>query len=136
MGKNQELNSARQKEMREIVGGCHCQAIRFRARVTVDTVVLNCNCSICSMTGFQHLIVKHHDFELLSGEEHLTKYQFNTGQAEHLFCDRCGVKSFYQPRSHPDCWSINTHCVDRFNPDEWTINDFDGQNWEQAKQEL
>ena len=73
MGKNQEMNSAKQTEMREITGGCHCQAIRYKALVPADIVVLNCNCSICSMTGFQHLMVHHHNFQLLSGQDHLTR---------------------------------------------------------------
>ena len=43
------------------------------------------------------------DFELLTGRDALTSYRFGTGAAEHLFCRHCGVKSFYQPRSHPGC---------------------------------
>ncbi len=136
MGKNQVQNSANSGESREITGGCHCQAVRFKASVPADAVILICNCSICAMTGFHHLLVPHQQFTLVSGESKLSSYQFNTKQANHLFCSHCGVKSFYQPRSHPNSWSINTNCVDQFNPDEWASKNFDGQNWEQAKQAL
>ena len=85
-----------------VEGGCHCGAVIFSAEVPVAVELLDCNCSICSLTGFVHLIVPHGDFRLLSGGDALTGYRFGTGAAEHLFCSRCGVKSFYQPRSHPD----------------------------------
>ena len=55
---------------------------------------LDCNCSICRMTGFLHIMVLHEAFELVSGREALSAYRFGTGAAEHLFCRTCGVKSF------------------------------------------
>ncbi len=60
-----------------------------------------------------------------------TSYRFGTGAAEHLFCSKCGVKSFYQPRSHPEAWSVNAHCLD--DPPELAVEQFDGRNWDQAK---
>jgi hypothetical protein len=41
------------------------------------------------------------------------------------------VKSFYQPRSHPDAWSVNANCLDT--PVELTVEQFDGRNWERAR---
>ena len=117
-----------------IAGGCHCCAVRFEAEVEREVEILDCNCSICAMTGFRHLIVPHGDFVLLSGEEDLTSYRFGTRAANHLFCRVCGVKSFYQPRSHPDAWSVNANCFDA--PVDLSIEHFDGRNWEQAKARL
>lgn len=136
MTKNQVKNSTLDQADRELTGGCHCGAVQFQFRVSANSVILRCNCSVCRMTGFHHLIVPHQQFTLIQGSEALTSYRFNTGQANHLFCRHCGVKSFYQPRSHPDCWSVNTHCVDDFDATEWTHEDFDGQNWEQAQSNL
>ena len=116
-------------------GGCHCGTVRFEAMLPEPPMpALDCNCSICAMTGFLHVMVAHEDFELLSGRDALTSYRFGTGAAEHLFCATCGVKSFYQPRSHPDCWSLNAHCFDR--TVDLEIEQFDGKNWEQAKASL
>ena len=95
---------------------------------------LDCNCSVCSMTGFLHIMVPHEDFELEGGADKLTSYRFGTGAAEHLFCSICGVKSFYQPRSHPGSWSVNANCLD--SPVEMAIERFDGRNWEKAKAAL
>ena len=116
-------------------GGCHCRAVRFVATLPEPPVpALACHCSICTMTGFLHVIVPHGDFTLESGDEHLTAYRFGTGAAEHLFCARCGVKSFYQPRSHPDAWSVNANCLDE-QPD-LAVTQFDGRDWEAAIKEL
>ena len=116
-------------------GGCHCQAVRFHCVLTAEPVpALDCNCSICAMTGFLHIIVPHGDFTLEHGADKLTSYRFGTGAAEHLFCLVCGVKSFYQPRSHPDAWSVNAHCLDH--PPALAVTPFDGRNWDAAREAL
>ena len=116
-------------------GGCHCGAVRFEAELPEPPApALHCNCSICAMTGFLHVMVPHAEFELITGRGALTSYRFGSGAAEHLFCSTCGVKSFYQPRSHPDCWSLNAHCFD--GPVELAETTFDGRNWESAADAL
>ena len=120
----------------KITGGCHCKAVRCEADVPEKVDILDCNCSICSMTGFLHLMVPHGDFRLQSGGETLTGYRFGTGAAEHLFCSICGIKSFYQPRSHPEAWSVNVNALDQPSALTMNISTFDGRNWEQAKAEL
>lgn len=111
-------------------GGCHCGAVRFEVKATEGVTVHACNCSICRMTGFHHLIVPKSDFRLIKGEDALTEYRFNTGTARHLFCQHCGIKSFYVPRSHPDGYSINYYCVDEEDRPAAQIEPFDGANWE------
>ena len=86
------------------------------------------------MTGFLHIIVPHGDFTLESGADQLTSYRFGLETAEHLFCSVCGVKSFYQPRSHPDAWSVNAHCLDE--PVALAVEHFDGRDWDKAKATL
>ena len=110
-------------------GGCHCGAIQFQVEAPEDLEVEDCNCSICRMTGFLHLIVPKSRFSLLSGNEHLATYVFNTGTAKHLFCKVCGVKSFYVPRSNPDGIDVNVNCLST-RPRSVKIQSFDGQNWE------
>lgn len=120
----------------KIEGGCHCRAVRFEAEVPQAVEVLDCNCSICSRTGFRHLIVPHEDFRLLSGSDNLTSYRFGTSTANHLFCRTCGIKSFYQPRSHPAAWSINLNALDDSSGLRIAFRQFDGRNWEQARRRL
>ena len=111
-------------------GGCHCGAVRFEAQLQRGAEAQVCNCSMCAKLGFIHLIVPESRFRITQGEDALTRYTFNTGVAQHLFCKHCGVKSFYRPRSNPDGWSVNLRCLDDPDAVEARITGFDGRNWE------
>ena len=113
-------------------GGCHCGRVRFEVVAPRRLDVSDCNCSICSRSGYLHLIVPRSRFKLVSGAEFLTEYQFNTGTAKHLFCSACGIKSFYVPRSHPDGYSVNARCLDEGTVEEMRIKAIDGKNWERS----
>ena len=117
-------------------GGCHCGAVRFEVRAPGLLDVSECNCSICSKSGYLHLFVEAKNFRLLSGDDALSEYRFGTQTARHLFCRTCGVKSFYVPRSHPDGFSVNVRCLDEGTVKGTRVRTFDGQNWESAFDEL
>ena len=106
-------------------GGCHCGAVAFEVQAPARLTVSDCNCSLCRMTGFLHLIVPRTRFRLLRGAEALGEYRFNTRTAQHLFCRHCGVKSFYVPRSNPDGYSVNLRCLERATIAEVNIEPFD-----------
>lgn len=112
-------------------GGCHCGRVRFEVLAPRELEVGDCNCSMCRRTGYLHLMVQKERFRLLSGEDSLTSYQFNTGVAKHLFCRHCGIKSFYVPRSHPDGYSVNARCLDEGTFTITGVRKIDGRNWEQ-----
>ena len=111
-------------------GGCHCGRVRFELEAEPNLVVVECNCSVCSKSGYLGVIVPKERFRLLSGELHLNEYTFNTGAARHRFCRHCGIKSFYVPRSHPEGISVNFRCLDADTVREVERKSFDGQNWE------
>ncbi len=121
----------------KVEGGCHCGNVRFTVTLPDPAVsLLDCNCSICSMTGYLHLIVPDSGFTLDEGKEELTLYRFGSGKAKHFFCRICGIKSFYKPRSHPDGWSVNYRCLDEGHGLEPTIQPYDGRDWEKARAAL
>lgn len=111
-------------------GGCHCGRVRFEVLAPTAIRVTECNCSICSKSGYLHLIVPADRFTLLSGREVLTSYSFNTGTAKHLFCSVCGIKSFYVPRSHPDGFSVNARCLDEGTVEDMVVVQSNGREWE------
>jgi hypothetical protein len=110
-------------------GGCHCGAVRFEVDAAED-VALDCNCSMCTMKGFLHLIVPESALRILRGEGALAVYTLNTGVAKHMFCRTCGIHPFYRPRSHPDQWDVNVRCLDGDAPSSFRVERFDGRNWE------
>ena len=112
-------------------GGCHCGRVRFETDAPEDIVVSECNCSLCGMTAYLHLIVRKERFRLLSGSRDIATYTFNSGVAQHYFCRHCGIKSYYVPRSNPDGISVNARCIDAGSVRSTRIEPFDGRNWEQ-----
>jgi hypothetical protein len=108
-------------------GGCHCEVL-----APDEIEATECTCSICRKAGYLHLIVPAPRFRLLTGENQLTTYSFNTGTAKHHFCSVCGIKSFYVPRSKPDGYSVNVRCLDEGAVRVARIALFDGKHWEEA----
>lgn len=106
-------------------GGCHCGAVRFEVDAPARIAALDCNCSICRMAGFLHLIVPPARFRLRAGADALNEYTFNTGTAKHRFCRVCGIKSFCIPRSNPDGFDVNVRCLDPATIDAVDVQAFD-----------
>lgn len=123
--------SPRENELITHNGGCHCGRVRFEVEAPADLVVDECNCSICRMTGFLHLIVPRERFRLLRGEDALATYTFGTHTAHHTFCHHCGTKSYYVPRSHPNGFSVNARCLDDGTVRSMKVVPFDGRNWDE-----
>jgi hypothetical protein len=114
-------------------GGCHCGRIAFEVDAPARLTVSDCNCSMCRMSAYQHLIVPRARFRLLKGADSLTEYRFNSGVARHLFCRHCGVKSFYVPRSNPDGYSVNARCLDPATIEALEVEPFDDRDREASE---
>jgi hypothetical protein len=112
-------------------GGCHCGRVRFEVDAPARIAALDCNCTICSKSGYLHLIVPRERFRLLQGEDALVDYAWGTGAARHRFCSTCGIKSFYVPRSHPDGIDVNVRCIDPGTIVALDVEPFDGRgDWD------
>ena len=115
-------------------GSCHCGFVSFEVDLPDERQmeVLECNCTICTKKGCLHLIISRERLRLLSpaSEEELGLYQFGSKTARHYFCPRCGICSFYVPKSHPDGYSVNLRALDCYDEikNTVTIKPFDGRN--------
>lgn len=96
---------------------CHCGTVRFTVRLADGLrSARRCNCSYCRMRGAVVLTARLSDLEVLQGQQALTLYQFNTGEAKHYFCAHCGIYTFHQRRSSPDEYGINAACIEGLSP--------------------
>lgn len=114
------------------LGSCHCGAIMFEFYSKKIVELIKCNCSICSHSSYLHLIIPHKEFKLLKGKNKIKTYQFNKKLAEHYFCIDCGIKSFYQPRSHKHSYSISYYSIKKPAPKIGKIINFNGKNFESS----
>jgi hypothetical protein len=112
-------------ETKTYEGSCHCGNVRYQVDTDLSQVI-QCNCSICART-----FVSPDQFRLLSGDDRLTDYQFNTKNIHHLFCATCGIRSFARgtgPGNKPMC-AINVRCLDGVDPAQLQITQVDGKSF-------
>ncbi len=99
-------------EVKTYRGSCHCGAVSYEV-TTALAQVIDCNCSICSRTGSLLTFVAEDQFKLLSGEDSLKDYRFNTKRIAHLFCTGCGVRSFGRGVGpNGPMYAVNVRCLD------------------------
>lgn len=104
-------------DIREADGTCHCGAVRFHVRLRDGLhSARRCTCSYCRMRGAVAVTAELGDLDILSGQDKLTLYQFNTGTAKHYFCSVCGIYTHHQRRSNPNEFGVNAACLQGVSP--------------------
>jgi|TARA_B100001741_G_scaffold262717_1_gene227156 hypothetical protein len=123
--------------MKTYNGSCSCSKVTFEVRTEL-TRISKCNCSICNKKGIIHHVVDQNQFNLISGKDNLSLYQFGTMRAKHYFCKHCGIHLFNNPRTYPEKVSVNVNCLDDFDLEKEMpkVVKFDGRNWEEAFKSL
>lgn len=116
-------------EAKTYTGSCHCGDVRYEVKTDLATVI-SCNCSICSRTGSLLTFVPATQFKLLKGEDALTDYRFNTHVISHVFCKRCGIKSFAKGKmpNGDETRAINVRCLEGLDLDSLTPTKYDGKS--------
>jgi len=97
-------------------GSCHCGAVRFLVQMPEVLEPRRCNCSICAMKGAAMVDVPLAALTIVEGEAMLVVYTFNTHEAQHRFCGRCGIHPFHRTRAEPDKFGINIACLEGVDP--------------------
>lgn len=116
-------------EEKTYTGGCHCGAVRYRVALKLEGAI-TCNCSICSKTGTALAFVPAARFELTKGGDALTDYLFGRKRIHHLFCNRCGVRSFARsamPNGDPMV-AVNVRCLDGVDLETVPLRAYDGRS--------
>lgn len=97
--------------MSKYQGSCHCNAVQFEIDADVASGV-QCDCSLCKRKNAVMLRVHKDKFRLLTGEDALSLYEWNTHAAKHYFCKHCGIYTHHQPRTRADMIGVNLGCID------------------------
>ena len=100
-----------------VQGACHCRRVRFEAALTDGlNGAFRCNCSFCRMRGAVVVSAERDGVRIVSGEDALTEYRFNTGTAKHYFCSACGIYTHHRRRSDPRLFVVNAACIEGVSP--------------------
>jgi hypothetical protein len=112
-------------------GSCHCGAVKYQVEADLTKPAITCNCSICQRTGTVLTFVPADAFILEQGEDMLTDYQFGRQNIHHLFCKRCGVKSFARGkrRDGEPVVAINVRCLEDVKLEEVPTKHVDGRSY-------
>jgi hypothetical protein len=111
-------------------GGCHCGAVKFTVDAELPRQALSCNCSICRQKGLLLGFFPAARFTLVSGEDALSTYEFNTHKIQHRFCRVCGSQPFafgHNPDGS-EMRAVNLRCVSSVKLESLELQHFDGAN--------
>jgi hypothetical protein len=97
------------------LGSCHCGTVTFRIDAAIAELT-TCDCSLCRKKNALMAKVHESALTILTGEAALSLYQWNTRQAKHYFCSRCGIYTFHRKRAAPDHYGVNVFCLDDVDP--------------------
>ncbi|MEZ9200036.1 GFA family protein [Shewanella sp. 10N.286.54.B9] len=100
---------------------CHCGAVKLSLNLPQGVTDLRrCDCSMCRRRGTIVTSAELDGLKVVSGNDKLSLYQFNTFTAKHYFCSVCGIYTHHQRRSNPNQFGVNVGCIDGVNPYELT----------------
>ncbi len=70
---------------------CHCGAVAFTVELSDGfNTIRRCNCSFCRMRGAVVVSALLSGIKVIRGQDKLSEYRFNTGQAVHYFAPCAG----------------------------------------------
>ncbi|MCL1092143.1 GFA family protein [Shewanella kaireitica] len=99
------------------IASCHCGAVQLALNLPQGlTDLRRCDCSMCRRRGTIVTSAELDGLKVISGNDKLSLYQFNTFTAKHYFCSVCGIYTHHQRRSNPNQFGVNVACIDGVNP--------------------
>jgi hypothetical protein len=105
---------------------CHCGRIRLEVDAELGTVY-QCNCSICTRSGFLHWYVAPEEVRLVSERERLSTYVYRSATGGQHFCPTCGTAVIRTSTQYPPPISVNARCIEGIDLTELDIQPFDGR---------
>ena len=105
---------------------CHCGRIQLDVAAKLSEVV-ECNCSICTRSGFLHWYVPPESVRLLTEKRLLATYVWRSITGGQHFCPTCGTAVIRTSTEFPPPVSINARCIEGIEISTLKVRKFDGR---------
>ena len=106
---------------------CHCGHLVLEVEAPLDEVV-ECNCSICTRTGFLHWYVPPESVRYVSERNGASTYWWRSATGGQHFCPNCGIAVIRTSTRFPPPISINARCIEGVELSALKIRQFDGRH--------
>jgi hypothetical protein len=92
---------------------CHCGGVELE----IDTEYplgpyFKCNCSLCARKGAIMGAAPRSAVTVKRGSDLISTYTWNTHEAQHFFCQTCGIYTHHVMRGETTTMGLNMACVD------------------------
>lgn len=116
----------------EIVASCHCG----RATIILPrkpASVTQCNCSLCSKTGFKGVYFRSEELAIEGEFESYVREDLKQPYLANYRCKTCGILTHWAPLSEPphERMGINARLIDEAVLEGVPIVQVDGRSWEE-----
>ena len=101
--------------MTKYIGSCHCGGVRFEVDTDQPLVpYFRCNCSLCSRKGAVMGAAPRSALAIVTGQDLISTYAWNTHEAQHYFCKVCGIYTHHVMRGQTHTVGLNMACIEGF----------------------
>ena len=118
--------------MTEIVASCHCG----RATITLPRKpeqVTQCNCSLCSKTGFRGVYFSSDELEIAGEFDSYVRSDLKQAYLANHRCKTCGILTHWTPLSDPphERVGVNARLLDPSQLEGVPVQEVDGASWDE-----
>lgn len=116
--------------MSELVGTCHCG----RVRITIPRLpndVTQCNCSLCSKTGFQGIYYASDELVIEGDTDIYVRADCSPAYLANHRCKNCGIVTHWTPLTEPphERMGVNARLFEPGTFDGIPVKTVDGRSW-------
>jgi hypothetical protein len=113
-----------------LVGTCHCGGVRITVPHKPDQVT-QCNCSLCSKTGFQGIYYASDELVIEGELDRYVRADSKPAYLASLRCRQCGVLTHWVPPTDPphERMGVNARLFEPGTFDDVPVKLVDGRSW-------
>ncbi len=111
-------------------GSCHCGAVQVTL-ADAPLEVSECNCSLCSKTGFRDVYARAADVTITGDVAGYVRADIDEPMITNWRCATCGIATHWTPLSPPphDRIGVNSRLFDPALVAALPVNPVDGASW-------